>query len=275
MCLYIIFINDTRPNRFYVKGSDMSWIGKMLGGTIGFAIGGPIGAIAGAAFGHTFVDRNEQAYLSEPLYRTQLSSNEQAQLIFFTAAFSMLAKITKADGRVTENEIQAIDYFMKNDLQLDSDSQQTARNIFRQAVNSPEPFDAFARQFYSAFHQQPRIIELMMDVLLRVSASDGSITDRENHLLLTAMQIFNMPEQDYERLKSKYVRTVNKYYAVLKCPETASNEEIKKQYRKLVSEYHPDKIQAKGLPEEFVKFATDRFKEIQEAYEAVKKERGF
>jgi DnaJ like chaperone protein len=66
----------------------------------------------------------------------------------------------------------------------------------------------------------------------------------------------------------------NKYYAVLKCDESASNEEIKKQYRSLVREYHPDKIEAKGLPEEFIKFANDKFKEIQEAYEHIKIERG-
>ena len=59
----------------------------------------------------------------------------------------------------------------------------------------------------------------------------------------------------------------------MNCDETATNQEIKKQYRKLVSEYHPDKIEAKGLPEEFIKFANDKFREIQEAYDVVKKEK--
>lgn len=253
----------------------MSWIGKMIGGTIGFAIGGPIGAIAGAAFGHTFVDKNEQAYLSSPQAKDQLSSNEEAQLVFFTAAFSMLAKISKADGRISENEIEAVNYFMKNDLHLDAASQNTAQNIFRQAVGSNEPFDAFAVQFYSFFRTQPRIIELMMDILLRVSTADGNISIQEDQMLLSAMRIFNVSQYDYDRLKAKYVRPVNKYYAVLKCDENSTDDQIKKQYRKLVTEYHPDKIQAKGLPEEFIQFATDRFKEIQEAYDAVKKERGF
>lgn len=253
----------------------MSWLGKMIGGTIGFALGGPIGAVAGAAFGHTFVDKKEQKYLSsQPGTQNSLSSNEEAQLVFFTAAFSMLAKITKADGQVTQNEISAIETFMKRDLQLDLNSQQTAINIFRQAVESPEPFDAFAIQFYSVFRAQPNIIELMMDVLLRVSAADGNISNQEEAILLSATRIFNYSNADYARLKSKYVKEANKYYAVLKCDETSSNEEIKKQYRKLVTEYHPDKIEAKGLPEEFIKFANDKFKEIQEAYDNIKKERG-
>jgi len=242
----------------------MSWLGKMIGGTIGFALGGPLGAVAGAAFGHTFVDKKEQAYLSStPGTHDTLSSNEESQLVFFTAVFSMLAKISKADGNISESEISAVETFMRRDLQLDINSQQTAINIFRQAVDSNESFDAFAIQFYSVFRTQPNIIELMMDILLRVSTADGSISTEEEAIL-----------SDYARLKSKYVRETNKYYAVLKCDEAFSNEEIKKQYRKLVTEYHPDKIEAKGLPEEFIKFANDKFKEIQEAYDNIKKERG-
>lgn len=257
----------------------MSWLGKMIGGTIGFALGGPLGAIAGAAFGHTFVDKKEDAYLrSIPGGQTGgqrgLSSNEEAQLIFFTAAFSMLAKICKVDGQVSQKEVQAIETFMIRDLQLDKNSQETAKNIFRQAIHSPERFEAFASQFYLVFRSQPNIIELMVDVLLRVSNADGTMSENEEAMILSAARIFNYSDIDYSRLKSKYVKTTNKYYAILKCDETASNEEIKKKYRTLVTEYHPDKIEAKGLPEEFIKFANDKFKEIQEAYDQIKKERG-
>ena len=253
----------------------MSWLGKMIGGTIGFALGGPIGAVAGAAFGHTFVDKKEDAYLkSIPGGQDGLSANEEAQLIFFTAAFSMLAKICKADGQISEKEIDAVEAFMARDLQLDQEGQQTAKRIFRQAIDSPEHFEAFALQFYQVFRAQPNIIELMVDVLLRVSSADGHISVEEESMLLSATRIFHYSATDFSRLKSKYVRKTNKYYAVLKLDETASNEEIKKQYRTLVTEYHPDKIESKGLPEEFTKFASDKFREIQEAYEHIKKERG-
>ncbi len=255
----------------------MSWLGKMIGGTIGFALGGPIGAVAGAAFGHTFVDKKEEQYLkSIPGRRGPgLSSNEEAQLVFFTAAFSMLAKISKADGRISEREIQAIERFMTHDLQLDAAGQETAKNIFRQAVSSPEPFEAFARQFHSVFRYQPNIMELMLDVLLRVSAADGSISPGEEELLQSATGIFGYSQADYKRLRSRYIREIDPYYAVLKCDETATNEEIKKSYRALVREYHPDKIEAKGLPEEFIKLAGDKFNEVQEAYDHIRKARGF
>ncbi len=255
----------------------MSWLGKMVGGTIGFALGGPIGAVAGAAFGHTFVDKKEDAYLSSRPgigQQSNLNNTEQAQLIFFTAAFSMLAKMSKADGQVTQKEIETVERFMEHDLQLDFNSRQTAQNIFRQAVSSADNFDAFAMQFYSVFKTQPHIIELMMDVLLRVSSADGSISASEEVLLTSAARIFNVSDTDFARLKSRYVTAANPYYSVLKCDETATNEEIKKQYRKLVNEYHPDKIESKGLPEEFVKFANDKFVEIQDAYDRIRKERG-
>ncbi|MBU3954774.1 MAG: DnaJ domain-containing protein, partial [Proteobacteria bacterium] len=129
-------------------------------------------------------------------------------------------------------------------------------------------------QFYMVFRTQPNIIELMVDVLLRVSTADGDISQEEESMLLTATHIFRVSSTDYARMKSRYVKATNKYYAVLKCDESASNDEIKKKYRTLVTEYHPDKIEAKGLPEEFIKFANDKFREIQEAYEHIKKERG-
>ncbi len=164
---------------------------------------------------------------------------------------------------------------MKQDLQLDATGQESAKNIFRQAVRSSESFDAFAMQFYSVFRNQPNIIALMMDVLFRVAAVDGRLSDAEDRTLRSAAKIFSVSDSELNRLKSKYIRPADKYYAVLKCDETASNEEIKKQYRKLVTEYHPDKIQAKGLPEEFIKFANDKFAEIQEAYDQIRKKRGF
>ena len=254
----------------------MSWHGKIIGGLVGFVMGGPIGAAAGATLGHAFVDKRKNVYrLSGSYSGRALPSPEQAQMIFFEAVFSMLAKMSKVDGRVSEKEVAVIENFMKNELHLDSTSRVAAVQIFRQAINSSESFETFASQFYMAFSNQPYIIELVMDILFRVASTDGNIEKEEEALLLSASNIFNYTRADYERMKSKYAQSTNQYYAVLNCEPTASNEEIKKQFRKLATEYHPDKIQAKGLPEGFIKFANEKFAEIQEAYTAIKKERGF
>ena len=117
------------------------------------------------------------------------------------------------------------------------------------------------------------MLDLMIDILLRVSVADGKLSPSEEKLILSAVRIFNFNDEKYIKLKSKYIQDFEKYYSILGCNSNDSNEHIKKQYRKLVSDYHPDKIASKGLPDEFTKFANNKFREIQEAYEVVKKER--
>ena len=246
----------------------MGWLGKIVGGTLGFALGGPLGAIAGAALGHTF-DATDNQYP-----RARLSYHEKAQMTFFVATFSMLAKVAQADGRISLEEIQAVEGFMANELNLTPESKRFAVEIFETAINSPMAFQDFAGQFYHQFHNQHRLLDLMIDVLLRLSVADGALSDSEEKLISSAARIFRFSEQKYNELKARYAPDFEKYYAILGIHSRASDDEIKRQYRKLVKEYHPDTIASKGLPEEFNKFAHDKFREIQDAYDAVKQERG-
>jgi len=250
----------------------MGIIGKVLGGAIGFAIGGPLGAVAGAVFGHAAYDSSRHA--PRLGYDGSLSAAEQSQITFFVAAFSMLAKLTKSDGTISDEEIRSIDNFMTHDLRLSPSDRKIAVDIFHTAVASPETFESFAAQFYNAFHNQPQMLEFMIDILLRVSLSDGILTPAEEQMIEAAVRIFHVSQARFDELKARYVSNTEKYYAILGASRTDSIDDIKKKYRKLVSEYHPDKIASKGLPEEFIKFANDKFREIQEAYDAIKKEKG-
>ncbi len=249
----------------------MGWLGKVTFGTIGFALAGPLGAVAGAALGHG-IDSQEEKPLHEE--RQYLSKNEEAQLTFFVAAFSMMAKLAKADGRVCENEIETIERFMTEDLQLNHDSRTVAIDIFREAIDSEEIFESFARQFHEQFASQYGLLEIMLDVLIRVSLADGDFSEQEEMLILEAVKIFRIRTEDYLKMKSKYISRSDTYHAVLGCDRSDTDEFVKKQYRKLVVEYHPDKIASKGMPVEFEKFAESKFREIQEAYEMVCRERG-
>ena len=250
----------------------MGIMGKVVGGTIGFAIGGPLGAIAGAAFGHAY-DASTDNLVEDD--RPRLTTGHTAQVTFFVGAFSMLAKLAKVDGGVNREEIASIEKFMLYDLNLDPQSRQYAMNVFHAATNSPGTFQDFAGQYYRQFRSQPQFLDIMIDILLRVSVADGTLSRTEEALILDAVGIFHFSPAQYGKLKSKYVRDVNPSYAVLGCDPGDTNEQIKKQYRKRVSEFHPDKIISKGLPEEFTKFAQDKFLEIQEAYEKIKLDRGF
>ncbi len=249
----------------------MGWLGKIVGSTIGFALGGPLGAVAGATFGHAF-DLSDEQYLSED--GKKLSLEENSQLTFFVAVFSMLAKLVQADGQVSKEELRSIEQFMANDLNLNRESQHVASNIFNTAIKSPESFQSFASQFYNQFQNQPQMLDLMIDILLRVSVADRVLSPSEEQLILSAVKIFHFDPSAYGKIKSRYIEDNEKYYSILGCSRTDSDETIKKQYRKFALDYHPDRIASKGLPEEFTTFAQDKFREIQEAYDMVKKERG-
>lgn len=249
----------------------MGFIGKLVGGTIGFAMGGPLGAVAGAVFGHAF-DKNSDYDIG--FENEQIAGgNAQAQLTFFVAAFSMLAKLARSDGQITPEEVNSIERFMAEDLSLDPQSRKVARDIFHAASNTPESFQDYAVQFFNQFRGEPRLLEMMIDIMIRVSLADGNFSPSEEALLLSAVKIFQMSDGTYQNLKARYVNDLDKYYAALGCNPHDSDEHIKSQYRKLALEYHPDKIASKGLPEAFIQFANDKFREIQEAYEKIKEER--
>jgi len=249
----------------------MGWLGKVIGGTIGFAMGGPLGAVAGAVFGHAF-DSSGKRYLQDE--RGRLSEGEETQMAFFLGAFSMLAKLAQADGRVSKSEMSSIDHFMIHDLRLNPQSRDVAITIFNTALQSPGTFQEFSRQFYDRFRFQPQLLDLMIDIMLRVSLADGVMSESEETLIRSAVQIFNFSDSKYSAIRSRYVSDVDKYFAILSCGRNDPDNRIKQQYRKLVQEYHPDKFASKGLPEEFNQLAEDKFREIQQAYDAVKKERG-
>lgn len=272
----------------------MGWIGKLIGGTLGFVLGGPFGAIAGAAFGHTIDKTGEMGRIESPFgsgsggeadpfarnhgfgapYGRNVSPQQKAQITFFVGAFSMLAKVAQADGEVSREEVHKVEEFMDNDLRLDPESRKTAERIFHTAVRSDERFDDLAYQFYSEFQDQPQILELMIDILYRLAAADNKVVEEEQKLIDRAGEVFHFSAQRMETIRNRYVSDLERYYAVLGLDSNASDDEIKRAYRKLVSDYHPDKIESKGLPEEFISFANEKFREIQEAYEKIKEQRG-
>jgi len=191
----------------------MGWMGKLLGGTIGFVLGGPLGAIAGTVFGHSF----DKISSNQPYKQNSYINQQRSQMTFFVGAFSMLAKIAQADGQVTKSEINSIENFMSQDLRLDYSSRQVALKIFNSALHSGESFDNFARQFYEQFNTQPQILEMILDILIRVSVADRILSRPEEEMILNAVRIFNFPDSRYTAIRQKYVRDDSRYYSVLGC----------------------------------------------------------
>lgn len=259
----------------------MGWIGKLIGGAMGLAIGGPLGMIAGIAFGNLF-DRASQFTVSQdgsadPFGSSaSLSAEQQAQMVFFVGSFSMLARMATVDGRLLPEEQQKVEEFIQRDLKLDPQSRQAALRVFNAALTGGGTFEQFATQFYQNFAHESPLLELMVDILVRVAAADGVINEAEEHLINIASRIFRIPESLLQSIKRRHVSVAaspSKAYAVLGLQPDASNEEVKRAFRKLSIEFHPDTIASKGLPEEFTTFATEKFRAIQEAYDTIRKAR--
>jgi DnaJ like chaperone protein len=259
----------------------MGWIGKLIGGAMGLAMGGPLGMIAGIAFGNLF-DRASQFTTSQENSadpfgsQGRLSAEQQSQMVFFVGAFSMLARMATIDGRLLPEEQQKVEEFIQRDLKLDPQSRQAALRVFNASLTGGGTFDQFATQFYQNFAHESSILELMIDILVRVAAADGTINEAEDRLITVAARIFRISDALLVSIKRRHASVAAspaKAYAVLGLQSDASNEEVKKAYRKLSIEFHPDTIASKGLPEEFTTFATEKFREIQEAYESIRKAR--
>jgi DnaJ like chaperone protein len=201
---------------------------------------------------------------------------------FFDGTFSMLAKIASADGSVSPGVKQKINRFMINDLRLDNYSYQYARSIFNAALSGGPSFETLADRFYVAFNGNPAIFQILMDMFYNVATDDGRISQREQDMLDYAARRFAIPAGIIEALRRKYglsgaaggsSTASSRAYAILGLTESATETEIKKAYRRLILEYHPDTVAQKGGPE-FKEYATKKFVEIQQAYEEICKQRG-
>jgi DnaJ like chaperone protein len=147
--------------------------------------------------------------------------------------------------------------------------------VFNEAKNSPYLIDDFAIQLYQAVKNQPNLILSYFDLLFRIAAADGTLHSAEEAALKRIKEIFDISDNQYEDVKAVYFNDLDKHYKILNCTPESTKEEIKSNYKKLVKDFHPDTIISKGLPEEFIEFASDRFREIQGSYEKIRQERNF
>ncbi len=201
----------------------------------------------------------------------------------FILLLGMLAKIAKANGRILENEIKVVREFLEF-YAFDEETLQVVSRGFNKLKNSDKTFIDFSKEYYSitpnSLNVYISILELMVNL---ISKEKMQLHPEEIKNLLAFRQIFNIPKIRYDIIiqiyfgkKTKYKSVysaendnVNLCYSILNCSPNDTMKEIKRKYRKLMNNSHPDKIIAKGLPEEFIAMATKRFLEIRRAYEII------
>ncbi len=243
----------------------MSIWGKITGAAAGFIFGGgPVGALIGAATGHLLFDRED---------KTDDDTGEtRAHGIAFTIAIIALAgKMAKADGAVSLHEIHAFERI----FHVPPGEQANVRRVFNLARQDVAGYESYAAQIARLFRGNPAMLEDILDGLFEIAKADGGLHPAEDAFLDHVADIFGFAPHEYRRIRaSHYGLEMRDPFLVLGLTYGASEEEIKQTYRRLVRENHPDRLIARGVPQEFIKLATDKLAAINEAYKKVKKEQG-
>ena len=254
----------------------MSIFGIIVGGTAGFiALGGPLGALLGAAAGHA-VDRwRKKRPESASGGELPAESGEQRlatrQVAFTVAAIALGAKMAKADGIVTRDEVDAF----KQVFHVPQDEMQNVGRIFDQARKSSLGYQAYAEQIAGMFKRQPTVLEELLDGLFHIAKADGLVPEAEIEYLQSVATIFGFDAAKFARIRASHLGAdKTDPFVVLGVAHDAANADIKAAYRKLVRDNHPDRLIAKGMPKEFIDIATDKLAAINSAYDRVARERG-
>ena len=239
----------------------MSIWGGITGGLLGFVVLGPIGALVGSVIGTNLSSRSKR----------KRPNNFDKQVAFFAALFACLAKIAKADGRVDESEIKKIEEIISIKLNLNKEHRKFAINIFQKAKDDNVSFESYASNIYQILSSSQNSLLVFYEILFELALADGILHPKEDELLKKIPRIFRFDKNVYKSLYEKYVDQNRNYFEVLGLSENSSFTEIKKAYLKKRKEFHPDTLIGKGLPEEFIGKAKEKFIEIQEAYEELEK----
>ena len=240
----------------------MSFWKAGIGGMIGFTIGGPIGGILGAIIGSKLGDK-EQA---------RPSINQKNQAAFFTALFACFAKIAKADGKVTREEVDKVDHFIKERFKFPPDQRAFAIQVFNHAKDDNNSFRDYASQLSSLLSNNQSALVMFYELLFELSMADGHLDPTEEAILNEAIPIFGLDPDLFNLNKRKFGADISDAYAVLGVTKDMSYKEIKTAYQRKRKEFHPDTLLSKGLPEELLEKAKDKFIEIQSAFEEIEKQ---
>ncbi len=262
----------------------MKVAGKILGAGLGFLLaGGPFGAIVGFIVGHYFDRGRASAKTNAKVSPKQL---DKIQRTFFTTLFTSLGHLAKADGRVSEAEIAHAESVIKH-MGLGSEQRQIAINLFQQGKSNAFNLHPVIKEFARICQNQQMLLQMYMELIIQGSLCDGQIHPKEMQILKRiaktlgfrriSLQIMIQrvqAEQYFHQFQNQHSNhnQLTKAYHVLELEQNAPFSEVKKAYRRLMAQHHPDKLAARGLPDSMQRIAHEKSLEIKQAYELIKQQ---
>ena len=241
----------------------MAKFGKWITGGLGWAIGGPIGGIlgfvVGSLFDNTTVITGRQEY--QPGQPTTQGGYIMSLLV-------LVAAVMKADGKVLKSELDYTKDFFVRSFGLAAASE--AIKILRDLLNQNIPVTDVCHQIRQNMDHPSRL--QLVHFLFGIADADGHIHETEHQLIRHIAQQMGISEKDYQSIEAMFVANTDAAYKILETEPTATDDELKKAYRRMALKYHPDKVHYLG--EDIQKGANEKFQKVNEAWEIIKKQRG-
>lgn len=279
--------------------------GKVIGTVLGFITGRALGAVLGFFIGHMFDKHYSQDFNQMGGFSRFFTSQDElkSQAIFFHALFSVMGHVAKSDGQVTNAEINMASALM-DQMDLQGDVRSEAQQAFREGKAHDFPLKEILKEFSVSCHGRRDVLQVFLEILIQAAFADGKVVPKEQQLLERVADILGFKQHEFLYLLSMYEaelrfrsaqsqqqrnrgssqRQRQQYsqqqsmadaYKILGISQGDDSKKIKKAYRKLMSETHPDKLISKGLPKQAIEIAKAKAQDIQSAYELVKQQKGF
>tara|TARA_B100000287_G_scaffold367904_1_gene363912 strand:+ start:162 stop:944 length:783 start_codon:yes stop_codon:yes gene_type:complete len=241
------------------KNEIMSIWGSLIGGMIGFSLGGPFGMLLGSLLGGK-ISRSRSA--------AGFSAINQGQRMFALSLIVLSAKISKADGQVSKEELIAV----KDKLKIPENEIDQVGKIFNKAKEESTGYEPYAQQIAQFYKGNINVLEEVINILFYIAESDGEVSKSEIEMIENIAKIFGLSEKQYLSIKESRKGTDKlNPYVVLESKPDDDLSEIRKKYLLLSKQHHPDLLLSKGVPQEVIEESKNKMRAINNAWDQIQK----
>ncbi len=238
----------------------MSIWGSLIGGMVGFSLGGPFGMLLGSLIGGKISRARSSG--------AGFGSFRQPQQIFALSLIVLSAKLSKADGQVSKEELVAV----RDKLKIPENEIEQVGKIFNKAKQESAGYEPYAQQIAQIYKNNPNVLEEVINILFYIAEADGNVSKSELDMMKHIAQIFGLNQSQFNSIKEsrKSSDKLNPYVVLESNPEE-DLQTIRKKYLQLSKEHHPDILISKGVPKEVIEESKKKMRAINSAWDQIQK----